>query len=170
MCPMTFKRKKLLKLHSSTYHIAKTYKCQMCPKSYKSQYLLKAHSTCHEFHKIAKTYKCQMCPKTYRSQYLLKAHSATHEVFRCEICNDPFRTNFNLMKHRIDIHKIGCSVKCPICNIELESSTLLTAHMKSLHSEKHGGFRCAVCKIFFVGVLTLMRHKERYHRRGKFTV
>lgn len=164
-CPETFKLEILLKLHSSSHSVKKTYKCKRCDFASQDVSIFATHRRKHL--ELDKKFVCTVCTRRFKTEKLLDEHKNKHpEVLLCEECGFSTSQQGALMNHKKK-HE-GGGHKCEICgNIFLLKSDLLS------HAMKHTSYRpykCKLCPATYKAKSGLSYHKESYHRQGNTDV
>lgn len=132
--------------------------------------------------KIRQNFKCNFCQKECMSKKALVEHSKFHvdeertkrecsEIFKCKICDMPFKEKFKLKLH-LRIHSkrsfvIKKQYLCDICSKTFASKSGLSLHLKFHNGSKP--YSCKFCNKSFVTLSYKTRH-ERTHTGDKHFV
>ncbi|CAH2085992.1 unnamed protein product [Euphydryas editha] len=93
-------------------------------------------------------------------------------IFRCEICRQEFRYNFEIKQHCLKTgHEMAHTAtdtyqelhRCQHCRQKFKSSVTLAAHLKSRHKQK--AFFCLVCSRTFSSSEEAKRHRQTSEHR-----
>ena len=102
-CDKVFDKQENLQTHYKSEHKEKIFKCEYCSQTFKNSTQLHFHK--EENHNPRK-YKCKPCDKTFESYQKFHIHQRKMHGILCEICKKTFTTQKNLMKHRLNSHKL----------------------------------------------------------------
>jgi len=102
LCEKVFKYENNLNTHMRS-HTEGKQQCFVCGKYYTTARGLREHITVkHE--KISK-FKCLLCGKAFVKESSLEIHKKTHlKPIHCEICNQSYKSNNSLVKHKQKEH------------------------------------------------------------------
>ena len=120
------------KVHNKKGEVKKV-QCQVCGRSLQETGM-KAHMKTHE-EKTA----CQMCGKMVRSleKHMKYTHTADEDKkYQCQDCGKGFDDDYNLQKHRINVHLKTYPYHCRFgCDAKYNDTSNRNSHEK----KKHGG-------------------------------
>lgn len=93
----------------------------------------------------------------------------------CDICHQPFKEAFSLLKHKMESHSVDNEPKkdfiCEFCDMTFGSETKLKEHRKIYNHNRKDTWPCHVCGETFMKASKLLKHK-RLHKESlkmKFT-
>lgn len=120
----------------------KTFDCQLCNESFLKIRLLIIHMSKH-----FKNFSCEVCGSVFISLNLLKRHLQTHESgsFPCDKCDKVFANAAKRSVHRRGVHMKLYPRRCPICPERFNSNYQRTKHLRIIHNQTTGLFRCETC-------------------------
>lgn len=181
-CKKKFARKENLKYHLTIHTNVRPFNCDTCSKTFANKWGLTCHERIH-----TSLYQCTFCNKKFSFKSKLERHVRTHTNDRpfvcehtgckkrfsdkrnlvthelihtnrkninCDVCNKKFRTIRELKQHN-RMHDNEAPFKCNICCKSFKFNTNLLMHMK-----KHDGYYCKFCKIDFVKLSKLLKHRK----------
>ncbi|KAL1397328.1 hypothetical protein pipiens_009845 [Culex pipiens pipiens] len=157
------------------------FKCNLCDKSYFAKPHLEGHYSVHpEYH----NFKCDQCSKGFFAESELvshkkKAHIAKELYYACETCNQLFKSQQILNRHR-ELH-MGREYCCEHCGKKFKMRTNLKSHVYHVHAEYASeaaraaqAIPCTVCVIVSNQldvesrkVHELLGHQETKNRRAR---
>ena len=108
------------------------FKCEVCGKGFVSTQSLKNHNNIHTGEKPYKCELCDACFASRGAQFshLDSVHNPEKQI--CRQCGKEFNKH-SLIKHMRTVHKIDKPFKCNICNDIFKTHILLKEHMKMKH-------------------------------------
>ncbi|XP_058121360.1 zinc finger and BTB domain-containing protein 49-like [Anopheles coustani] len=111
-----------------------------------------------------KTIACPFCPKKFAEPYHLKPHINTwHErkiILTCSICGKGFVNEGSYTYHMTNKHVKSDLYECTTCKRKLKSWDGYKKHLKE-HSLT--ALKCEDCGRLYKNMVTLEKHKLRYH-------
>lgn len=116
ICSEKFKDSLMLKIHLTTEHQKKLYRCQACNLNITNVAMMRTHNL--EFHADRRKQKKNSIPTK-----------------GCEICDEKFRTVVELGRHLNVVHR-NKFYSCGDCDLTLASIFLFREHMKKFHPGK----------------------------------
>ncbi|XP_045890812.1 P43 5S RNA-binding protein-like [Micropterus dolomieu] len=163
-CTMTFKKRRMFKLHLQEHEVAAKFKCLKdgCAATFDSHIARKAHEKKHAGYRCPHA-NCQVLEHTWGK---LQKHMAKHPAtFTCQVCKKVFKKTDALRRHK----RIHASHKpvlvCPRDNCKAYFSTTfnLQHHIRKVHLELLK-FRCSFpdCLRMFAMRESLTRHQLRH--------
>ncbi|XP_078479114.1 LOW QUALITY PROTEIN: P43 5S RNA-binding protein-like [Lampetra planeri] len=163
-CSLTFKKRRLLKLHLQAHGVAAKFKCTKdgCDGVFDSHVARRAHEKKH------KGYRCHHaeCPVVEYTWAKLQKHMVKHPAtFSCHACKKTFKKVDSLRRHK----RVHASHKpvlvCPRENCQAYFSTTfnLQHHIRKVHLELLK-YRCSFpdCPRTFAMRESMMRHLTRH--------
>nr|XP_053630426.1 PR domain zinc finger protein 15-like [Cherax quadricarinatus] len=137
--------------------------CSVCGKQFSSKSALAYHSKLHD----GKSYHCDKCLKVFTHPSNLKTHQLRHEKKRyyCDKCGKKFHTNFALLMHDNQTHRMAKSWKCKHCSKAFTRCAAFKEHIRIHTGEKP--FECHICGVKFRKIHHLKNHAKQ-HEPKKF--
>ena len=86
----------------------------------------------------------------------MEKHLKNHKHFKCDKCQNYFKTEGKLIAHQIDKHNV--KIQCDKCNLEFSSTSALGAHFKAKHSEEKSHV-CPICELSLTSATALKKHE-----------
>ena len=167
-CPYQASTNGALKNHKDSIHLNKTFQCSSCDYKATFNANLRRHiKLVHEGRKSV--HPCKECTKSYSTSNHLQRHvNSAHKKIKysCTICDIfEFRSETGLKTHILVAHeKGGRSFKCEACGQAFHYKSVLTSHMKSLHSSGEQ-YKCNVCEKTFYHIKSFIVHeKSKLHK------
>ncbi|XP_072225153.1 P43 5S RNA-binding protein-like [Leuresthes tenuis] len=159
-CTLTFKKRRLFKLHLQEHHVAAKFKCSKdgCAATFDSHIARKAHEKKHAGYRCPHA-NCLVLGLTWGK---LKKHLAKHPVtFTCSVCKKVFKKADALRRHK----RIHASHKpvlvCPRddCQAYFSTTFNLQHHIRKVHLDLLK-FKCSFpdCPRMFAMRESMMRH------------
>ena len=167
-CPYQASTAQALKNHKDSIHLNKTFQCPSC--DYKATFYanLRRHiKLVHEGRKAV--HLCTECTKSYSTSNHLQRHvNSAHKKIKysCNICNMfEYGSETSLKTHILVAHEKGRrSFKCEACGQAFSHKSVLTSHMKYLHSSGEQ-YKCNVCEKTFYKIQSFIVHeKSKVHK------
>ncbi|KAI8067574.1 hypothetical protein BC940DRAFT_301074 [Gongronella butleri] len=166
-CDKSFPRKQAYKIHVRTQHEeAKHYPCTWdgCDATFTQEYLLRTHMTSHT---NKRQYPCEHpgCNSSFRWPNRLRYHMETvHrdvEKYFCneEGCDAKFLRFNELRSHMFEVHPATCHM----CGKQFARPSLLSGHMKTVHSGLRLNCEYEDCDKVFKTKKSLKNHMDRTH-------
>ncbi|XP_069004661.1 P43 5S RNA-binding protein-like [Embiotoca jacksoni] len=163
-CSLTFKKRRLFKLHVQEHKVPVKFKCSKdgCAAMFDSHIARKAHEKKHAGYPCPRV-NCQVTENTWSN---LQKHMAKHPViFTCQECKTEFRKVDSLRRHK-RIHASRRPVLvCPRDNCQAYFSTTfnLQHHIRKVHLELFK-FKCSFpdCPRVFAMRESMNRHLLRH--------
>ncbi|XP_055623972.1 zinc finger protein 677-like isoform X2 [Toxorhynchites rutilus septentrionalis] len=157
------------------------HQCEHCGNIYRSKHLLEVHMGLTHGIKTINVPSCHICGKKFSSSTNLRRHVATHGpggLVKCRICEEIFRTELQLEKHRLDAHKLDVprrrklsKTTCVICGQEQKGIFALGAHVKESHNEEeYPYFRCDKCPEMFLTEAKATEHRNVHNGKHECNV
>lgn len=178
ICEATFAYKHSLARHKSIVHkVGKAlFACAECGRRFQTTKLLESHTqNCHQI--SSDRLKCDLCEATFTHRYGLILHkSILHNMGKsnltCAECGRQFQTENLLERHIQALHRAGPQEKiwqCTKCSIFYRWKMTLQNHMRVVHGEKSGKFRCEECHQEFYNRAGLQEHIGAIHQNVRHT-
>uniref|UniRef100_A0A672F1P1 Si:dkey-208k4.2 n=1 Tax=Salarias fasciatus TaxID=181472 RepID=A0A672F1P1_SALFA len=163
-CSMTFRKRRLLKLHVLQHGETPKFKCLIygCVATFDSHVARKAHAKKHAGYRCPRE-NCRALEATWGK---LQQHIAKHPVtFECQVCKKPFKKRKALRRHK-RIHAIHKPVLvCPReeCQAYFSTTFNLQHHIRKVHLQLLK-YKCSFpdCPRTFAMRESLMRHFLRH--------
>ncbi|CAL1587987.1 unnamed protein product [Knipowitschia caucasica] len=164
-CPLTFKKRRLYKLHLKTHNIAAKFCCSKdgCAATFDSHIARKAHEKTHAGYRCSRA-DCQVIERTWGrlQKHIGSKHPAT---FTCKECNKEFKKSDGLRRHK-PLHASHKPVLvCPRQDCKLYFSTTfnLQHHIRKVHL-KLEKYHCSFpeCTRTFAMRESMNRHLRRH--------
>ena len=172
-CPKAFKDYTGLKTHHQSHEDVKPYKCDICDnKAFRRLDDLKKHQLKHAGIKL---HVCSFCAKSFSSASTLNSHekkihfkSDCNDTFKCDHCNELFKTRSSLRDHQIRQHgRKGEVHKCTECTKDFTNPALLRSHLRTHTNERP--FTCPYCPLKFKAKYHMECHAKRHTKaEGQF--
>jgi len=86
-------------------------------------------------------------------------------IYKCSSCSKEFGTEELFQLHYRLHHN---PTTCQICNKTYRGTTKLQEHIRAVHPETRGSFRCQPCGKDLPTAYSLARHKSTYHSNHQF--
>ncbi|CAG2109241.1 unnamed protein product [Medioppia subpectinata] len=142
-----------------------------CDFKCKTEAQLNFHSVIHSDNYA---FKCNECEKAFKTQYYLNTHlriHSTEDTFRCryEGCNQWFKSDLRLRKHKISVHNARQKwypCEWPACDYRTKSSFSLKNHRRIHTGERPFECRWPACGKRF-STFGMRRDHERIHSNTK---
>lgn len=128
------------------------YNCDVCDAKFRSKGGMNGHKVTK--HKRNQGFECQICEQKFVRKDVLANHIRNiHEKVRfdCKHCDAKLNSMQSLIRHVKTLHQNPDTIKCPICQEELDRKIFLKRHIIKTHvtALDPGRFECSVClKIF----------------------
>ena len=116
---------------------------------------------------MKKTYQCESCNYTTPFIARWKVHKASHDSvkpYSCDICDNTFRTELHLEKHKSNVHAENVKYICPTCNLTFKTIQGLKHHTENIHLDQKD-FECDVCYKSYSSFENLRKHKGRHQNK-----
>ncbi|XP_041825972.1 P43 5S RNA-binding protein [Melanotaenia boesemani] len=163
-CTLTFKRRRLFKLHLQEHGVHAKFKCSKdgCAATFDSHVARQAHEKKHAGYRCPHT-NCQVLEHTWSK---LQKHLAKHPAtFTCSVCKKVFKKTDALRRHK----RIHASHKpvlvCPRddCQAYFSTTFNLQHHIRKVHLELLK-YKCSFpdCPRVFAMRESMMRHLLRH--------
>ena len=178
ICDVVFTSIENLLTHTSTVHErSKPYKCKECDKRFAVEISISIHmKQCHGDHRctickesfsaaldlkkhIRLTHKpnqqrkCTFCGESFRLVQELRRHiGTTHKTISCKFCDEKFLKStyeMEIKTHLDTVHEGKKPLKCELCSSEFVLKSLLSVHIKNIHSTVKTPFKCSKCNEAF---------------------
>lgn len=185
LCDMQFLSKESRNMHLSMHNHPlengglDSFPCDICYKLFMTESKLVAHFYKHavclkrefdsghfsindatEGDETVLLLTCNICMGKFENLDCLQMHTekhSKHEKVRCEVCNNDFMGELNLIKH-YKTHGMNVAV-CRLCLKRFSSFTKLKTHMKHhMVGSRNVKLTCAICKESFDGLHNLKIH------------
>lgn len=132
--------------------------CNVCGKQFSSKSALAYHLKLHD----GKSYQCDKCSKVFNHPSNLKTHQLRHEKkkYYCEKCDKKFHTNFALLMHDNQTHRMAKSWKCKHCSKAFTKCAAFREHIRIHTGEKP--FECQICGVRFRKIHHLKTHAKQH--------
>lgn len=117
-------------------------------------------------------FKCDFCEATFTLKRVLAQHrKISHKVgtclYTCAECEKRFRNQQQLDNHVQRFHRVDPDEKkkkCTKCPLSFLDKTTLKNHMRVVHGEQSGKFRCEECHVECYNASYLHEHIQAVHR------
>ncbi|XP_055538253.1 zinc finger protein 90-like [Wyeomyia smithii] len=118
------------------------------------------------------THICLLCGKVLKHLIALENHLKYHDrerepLLQCELCDELFRTQAEVIKHAAKVHSARLSFDCPECGLSFKQKLLLTQHMLTHSVERN--YNCEQCDMSFKTSNHLRRHIRTVHTEVRYT-
>ncbi|KAK7082937.1 hypothetical protein SK128_021940 [Halocaridina rubra] len=132
--------------------------CSVCGKQFVSKTALAYHSKLHD----GKSYVCDICNKVFNHPTNLKTHKQRHasKNFYCDKCGKGFHTNFALIMHDNQTHRMAKSWQCKYCGKAFTRCAAFKEHIRIHTGEKP--FECSDCGVRFRKFHHLKTHRKQH--------
>ncbi|CAG2103305.1 unnamed protein product, partial [Medioppia subpectinata] len=173
-CGKSFKTNNELQNHLRNLHNDyRPFECSQkgCDFKCKTEAQLNFHSGIHS---DIYAFKCNECEKAFKTQYYLNTHlriHSTEDTFRCryEGCNQWFKSDLRLRKHKISVHNARQKwypCEWPACDYRTKSSFSLKNHRRIHTGERPFECRWPACGKRF-STFGMRKDHERIHSNTK---
>ncbi|XP_062314839.1 telomere zinc finger-associated protein [Osmerus eperlanus] len=162
LCPLTFKRRQELRLHTVSHTGDMPNKCTTCTE----QFMHKRDLTIHliKVHGFPKPHACSVCPKCFLSRTELRVHEASkhrgEKPFVCEECGHRASSRNGLQMHIKAIHRNERPFVCGFCGHAFTQKANLNMHVRVHTGEKP--YQCHLCGKTFRTQASLDKHNRTH--------
>lgn len=162
LCPMTFKRRQELRLHTVSHTGDMPNKCTTCTE----QFMHKRDLTIHliKVHGFPKPHACSLCTKCFLSRTELRVHEASkhrgEKPFVCEECGHRASSRNGLQMHIKAIHRNERPFVCGFCGHAFTQKANLNMHVRVHTGEKP--YQCHLCGKTFRTQASLDKHNRTH--------
>ncbi|XP_053683650.1 zinc finger protein 652-like [Sabethes cyaneus] len=162
--------KHITKVHAiveETAEVLTCYRSSCNGETFDSVELLRQHKNDAHF-----THICLLCGKVVKHLIALENHIKRHDrerepLLQCDMCDELFRTQAEVVKHTVKVHSARLSYDCPECGLSFKQKLLLTQHMLTHSVERN--YNCDQCNMAFKTANHLRRHIRTVHREVRYT-
>uniref|UniRef100_A0A336M1T2 CSON007895 protein n=1 Tax=Culicoides sonorensis TaxID=179676 RepID=A0A336M1T2_CULSO len=167
ICKRKFSIKSEIVKHMNNIHLSESFRnrpdsirCRYCTKYFMIEKLEDHIERKH------KKLQCHLCEKIYFNRDSFKHHMKLHESskFKCDFCENEFKTKSNLRDHILAVH-LKQKSKCPICD-KIFNKSRLPRHIKIVHN-KEKNYSCDVCDKKFKIPCLLKQHITSIHLKQR---
>ena len=140
ICELEFQEESLLEQHAKVVHniVSENLVNDLDPLQV-SDIQSKLDQLASSYYRNAtKQYKCELCACTYDSRPKYDEHMKSihdgHLIFKCDLCEETFRTKVDLKCHKRHSHKLRW--KCEYCGEKFKIFQMLKDHLAKNHGIK----------------------------------
>ncbi|XP_069363779.1 zinc finger protein 879-like isoform X3 [Maniola hyperantus] len=140
------------------------FQCQICDEKFLKLRLLVIHMSKH-----FNNYSCETCGAAFVSLHLLKRHLETHKTgnFPCEACDKVFSNTEKRNMHMRGVHLKKWPRTCPICPERFNSNYQRAKHLRIVHNQTSGVFKCDTCGREYDLKYRLLVHMRSVHMQER---
>ena len=145
VCDKRFAVEISIPLHMKQFH--GDHRCTICKENFIVALDLKKHIRLS--HKSNKQIRCTFCDESFRLVQELRRHiGTTHKTISCKFCDEKFLKStyeMEIKNHLVAVHEGKKPLKCEFCSSEFVLKSLLSVHIKNIHSTVKTPFKCSKC-------------------------
>lgn len=153
ICKRPFSTEELKVEHFSIAHL----KCTICEKTFPKRHLLLQHQ--EKDHGDSNPIKCTKCPELFATKTQYRTHYLADHANRCELCHEPYPTEWLLESHMEIAHNI---FQCNSCGAKFHDRNMKMVHLNIVHT-KSPVYLCDQCNQVFATKFHLQTHKLTEH-------
>lgn len=143
--------------------------CSICGEMFVNKYNLARHLT--------RKHQCNFTIKVVPGP--IATNTLHSSKFSCRKCNESFHSDFERIKHELEVHDLviaeKCQVgtpkreklKCPICKNKRETVKSLKSHVKDHYEIDVAELTCGICKMQFTTKNRLQNHEQIHSDANK---
>nr|XP_014096605.1 zinc finger protein 2-like [Bactrocera oleae] len=151
-------------VHKQNLKAKKRFLCSFCPRVLSTKRAVQIHERKQHLHIEPDLKECSFCQKKFDKAYLRKHIENVHigeRKFKCDICGNMYKTNDNVMRHRL-LHTKDRNHPCPVCDKRFTEKSELKVHMRLHTGEKP--YACHLCDRRFRIRVHLTYHLQQHAR------
>lgn len=138
--------------------------CSYCSRVLSSKRAVEIHEQKQHLNIEPDLKECSFCQKKFNKIYLRKHIENVHigeRKFKCDICGNMYKTNDNVMRHRL-LHTKDRNYPCTVCDKRFTEKSELKVHMRLHTGEKP--YACHLCDRRFRIRVHLTYHLQQHAR------
>lgn len=177
ICSSSFGTIRYLKQHKKRMHsdFQVRHKCTLCSNDFRSPAVLEKHL---KLHAENKTIACTVCDKTLGNYSSLMHHMKLHSGLRsylCRFCGKAYAQISSKIGHEKTKHKLEKQLEkktpppkkpetylCAECNSSFDKKKYLQQHIRRMHSDSCGRYKCSLCTRDFNSSTSLENHLKAH--------
>ncbi|CAD5121348.1 DgyrCDS9871 [Dimorphilus gyrociliatus] len=145
------------------YYVCPKYPACQFKSEMESSVVSHARIKCSRREGVLK-FKCRYCSKLCSSYSARFSHEKRHlrkKDHKCDLCLRAFLTTTELTSHKKSVHSDVRPIPCKICNQTFKKRFNLRRHMLKHTGEKP--HKCIICSVAYADSTTLKKHWEKEH-------
>ncbi|XP_013403480.1 zinc finger protein 37 [Lingula anatina] len=159
-CGKGYSRKSSLYIHYKDHALEGQVVCQKCGEFLDNEAAFIEHNKGHE---EEAQFFCDLCNMSFIRRQQYKQHLEAHQKYTCNVCQQSFSINKQLIKHKKIAHRIkGPSepkkYACLVCDKRFVRPGLLDIHIRLHTGEKP--IECPICHMYFRTPKAFAKHKQ----------
>ncbi|XP_050412920.1 zinc finger E-box-binding homeobox 1 [Patella vulgata] len=159
ICGKIFKKRQRLREHKPVHLDHKPVACPHCDYRCVSKRYLTTHMIKHNGEKI---HQCEKCGKCFNRIHSLRFHELIHNVteknFFCDVCPSSFFHNYQLLRHKKQMHENPIQWSCQVCGKMYNTKYYLSIHLRRHTTDER--FTCDIC-----GRKYKLKNSQRKHSK-----
>lgn len=178
ICSSSFGTVRYLKQHKKRMHsdFQVRHKCTLCSNDFRSPTVLERHLKAHAENK---TIACKVCDKTLGNSSSMIHHMKLHSGLRtylCKYCGKAYAQISSKIAHEKKKHKIEKDLEkkiptqpkkpetfvCTVCSSSFDKRKYLQQHIRRMHSDSCGRYKCSQCTRDFNSSTSLENHLKAH--------